>query len=62
MAQAPVTLPSMMHFQDSIKRESEDSMSPYHMTYQSLPAIYDNSPLVRQPPALAPYLPRPNRY
>jgi len=39
MTHVPVTLPSMTHFNDSIKRESEDTMSPYNMSYQSLPAI-----------------------
>jgi len=50
MAPIPVTLPSMMHFHDSIKRESEDSTSPYKMNYEGLPPIdihasyvYDNS-------------------
>jgi hypothetical protein len=36
---APVTLPSMMQFHDSIKREQEDTMSPFNMSYQGLPAI-----------------------
>ncbi len=36
----PVTLPSMMHFQDiMVKREDEHTMSPYNMSYQPLPAI-----------------------
>ncbi len=36
----PVTLPSMMHFQDiMVKREDEYTMSPYNMSYQPLPAI-----------------------
>jgi len=36
----PVTLPSMNAFQDSIvKREHEDTMSPFHISYQGLPAI-----------------------
>jgi hypothetical protein len=38
-APVPVTLPSMMHFHDAIKRESEDTMSPFNMSYQGLPAI-----------------------
>ena len=39
MAPIPVTLPSMMQFHDSIKREGEDTMSPFNMNYQGLPAI-----------------------
>ena len=39
LAPVPVTLPSMMQFHDSIKREHEDTMSPYNMSYQGLPAI-----------------------
>jgi hypothetical protein len=34
----PVTLPSLMHFQDSIKRE-DDTMAPFNLSYQGLPAI-----------------------
>lgn len=36
---APVTLPSMMHFTDALKRESQDTMSPYQMSYTGIPAI-----------------------
>ncbi|KAF7905508.1 uncharacterized protein EAF01_006029 [Botrytis porri] len=68
MAPVPVTLPSMMHFNDAIKREPEDTMSPYNMTYQGLPAIdihshhgYDN-PHVRHPQAAKPLGLGPNRY
>lgn len=39
LTQVPVTLPSMMQFHDSIKREHEDTMSPFSMTYTGLPAI-----------------------
>ncbi|TVY52517.1 Transcription factor radR [Lachnellula cervina] len=39
MQPVPVTLPSMMHFQDSIKRENDDTMSPFAMSYPGLPAI-----------------------
>lgn len=49
---APVTLPSMMHFQDAIKRE-DDTISPFHMSYPGLPVMdmhgsspYDSNPLV----------------
>jgi len=35
---APVTLPSMMQFHESIKRE-DDTMSPWNMSYQALPGI-----------------------
>ena len=38
MAPVPVTLPSMMQFHDSIKRE-DDTMSPFNMSYQGLPSI-----------------------
>lgn len=38
LAPVPVTLPSMMHFHEAIKRE-DDTMSPYNMSYQGLPAI-----------------------
>lgn len=38
LAPVPVTLPSMMHFHEAIKRE-EDTMTPYNMSYQGLPAI-----------------------
>jgi hypothetical protein len=37
-APVPVTLPSMMHFNEAIKRE-EDTMAPYNLSYQGLPAI-----------------------
>ncbi|KAJ8070045.1 hypothetical protein OCU04_000445 [Sclerotinia nivalis] len=64
----PVTLPSMMHFNNAIKREPEDTMSPYNMSYQGLPAIdihshhgYDN-PHVRHPQAAKPLGLGPNRY
>lgn len=36
--QVPVTLPSMMHFQEAIKREG-DTMSSFNINYQGLPAI-----------------------
>lgn len=45
----PVTLPSMLHSQDAIKREGEDTMSPYNMYTQPLrsmdihPLPYDDS-------------------
>lgn len=39
LAPVPVTLPSMMHFNESIKRENEDSMAPYNLGYNGLPAI-----------------------
>jgi hypothetical protein len=39
LAPVPVTLPSMMQFHDSIKREHEDTMSPFNMSYQGLPAL-----------------------
>ncbi|KAG0649546.1 Transcription factor radR [Hyphodiscus hymeniophilus] len=52
MAPVPVTLPSMMQFHDSTKREN-DTMSPFNMSYHGgLPAIdmhthhYDESPHV----------------
>lgn len=35
---APVTLPSMMHFHESVKRE-DDSLSPFNMGYSGLPSI-----------------------
>lgn len=35
---APVTLPSMMHFHEAIKRE-DDTISPFNMSYPGLPAI-----------------------
>jgi hypothetical protein len=38
LAPVPVTLPSMMHFQEAMKRE-DDTMSPYNMSYQGLPTI-----------------------
>lgn len=38
LAPVPVTLPSMMHFHEAMKRE-DDTMSPYNMSYQGLPAI-----------------------
>jgi hypothetical protein len=37
-APVAVTLPSMMHFHEAIKRE-DDTMSPFNMSYQGLPAI-----------------------
>lgn len=46
----PVTLPSMMHFSDSLKRDaSNDTMSPFNMSYAVIPGIditsqgYDDS-------------------
>jgi hypothetical protein len=39
LAPVPVTLPSMMQFHDSIKREHEDTMSPFHMSYQAFPSL-----------------------
>ncbi len=39
MEPVPVTLPSMLQFHDSIKREGEDTMSPFNMSYQELPSI-----------------------
>jgi len=38
LAQVPVTLPSMMHFHEAIKRE-DDTLSPFSMNYQGLPSI-----------------------
>ena len=35
----PVTLPSMMHFHEAIKRDDEHTMSPYNMYNQGLPSI-----------------------
>lgn len=35
---APVTLPSMMHFHEVIKRE-DDTLSPFNIGYSSLPAM-----------------------
>lgn len=35
----PVTLPSMMHFHDAIKREDETTLNPYNMYNQGLPSI-----------------------
>lgn len=60
LAPVPVTLPSMMQFHDSIKREHEDTMSPFNMSYQGLPAIDihgqhgygDSDPLVRSSQAM----------
>ncbi|KAJ9151224.1 Transcription factor bZIP [Pleurostoma richardsiae] len=44
----PVTLPSMTHFSDAVKREGtfpgEESMSPYSMNYGYLPGIDMNGP------------------
>ncbi|KAH6678483.1 hypothetical protein B0J14DRAFT_559618 [Halenospora varia] len=37
-APVPVTLPSMMHFNEAIKREDE-TLAPYNLSYQGLPAI-----------------------
>lgn len=39
LAPVPVTLPSMMQFHDSVKREYEDTLTPFNMTYQGLPAV-----------------------
>jgi len=38
LASVPVTLPSMMHFSDAIKRE-EDTINPFNMSYNGLPAV-----------------------
>lgn len=35
----PVTLPSMMHFHEAIKREEENTISPYNIYNQGLPSI-----------------------
>lgn len=34
----PVTLPSMMHFHEAIKRE-DDTLSPFNLSYQGLPSM-----------------------
>jgi hypothetical protein len=39
LAPVSVTLPSMMQFHHSIKRENEDTLTPFNMTYQGLPAV-----------------------
>jgi len=36
LAGVPVTLPSMMHFHDAVKRETEETMIPFNMNYGSL--------------------------
>jgi len=38
LAPVPVTLPSMMHFNEAIKRE-DDTMHPFNMYNQGLPAV-----------------------
>jgi hypothetical protein len=35
---APVTLPSMMHFHEAIKRE-DDTINPFNMSYPGIPSI-----------------------
>lgn len=66
MAPAPMTLPSMMHFADSIKRDNsmggpDDSMNPFSMSYAAMAGIdiqgshgyEDSNPHVRPAPATA---------
>ena len=38
LAPVPVTLPSMMHFHEAIKRE-DDTLSPFNLSYQGLPPM-----------------------
>lgn len=38
LAPVPVTLPSMMHFHNAIKRE-DDTLNPFDLSYQGLPAM-----------------------
>jgi hypothetical protein len=38
LAPVPVTLPSMMHFHEAIKRE-DDTLSPFSLCYQGLPPM-----------------------
>ncbi|CZS90650.1 hypothetical protein WAI453_004066 [Rhynchosporium graminicola] len=38
LAPMPITLPSMTHFHEAIKRE-DNTMSPFNMSYQGLPTI-----------------------
>jgi hypothetical protein len=35
----PVTLPSMMDFHEAIKRDGHETMHPYNMSFQGLPAM-----------------------
>lgn len=44
LAQIPVTLPSMMQFTDSVKREGEDTMSPFNMSYHAVAGIDIHAP------------------
>ncbi|KAM3067152.1 hypothetical protein ACMFMG_011706 [Clarireedia jacksonii] len=39
MAPVPVILSSMMHFPDTIERETDETMSPDNMIYRSLPVM-----------------------
>jgi hypothetical protein len=39
LAPVPVTLASMMQFHDLIKREYEDTLTFFNMTYHGLPAV-----------------------
>jgi hypothetical protein len=44
LAPVPVTLPSMMQFHDSVKREYEDTLTPFTLcclSYQGLPPVVD---------------------
>jgi hypothetical protein len=38
LAPVPVTIPSTMQFHDSLKWEYEETLTPFDMTYQGLPA------------------------
>jgi hypothetical protein len=41
LAPVPVMLPSMMQFHDSVKREYEDTLTPFSLSYQGLPPAVD---------------------
>lgn len=43
LAPVPVTLPSMMQFHDSVKREYEDTLTPFNMGYPGVPAVDINA-------------------
>ena len=44
IAPIPVTLPSMMRFYHSTKRQTEDTLGPYNMAYHAAPEMNFHSP------------------
>lgn len=55
---APVTLPSMMQFHDSVKREYDETLTPFNMSYQAVDIHAHHG--YGQDPHVCPARPPPN--